>query len=184
MITQLLQLLFGWHVWLGGGEPHVHWTAQYVDTTGRHTIEAWRQPDHVRRVPDGVLELDAVRPRGDAYRFSLHDRARDTTFHGREHDRILQGSFDDWQRWTHVIAPSQPGALVQPLDRPPLETPAGRCRWLRDAGTEICWSTRFALPLVLRVAGTDVYTVRTAEPLRRAIPPFAPTGTEVVVDDD
>ncbi|MEO7734693.1 MAG: hypothetical protein ABIY55_27295 [Kofleriaceae bacterium] len=180
----MLQLVFGWHAMLGGGEPAVHWTARYVDASGSHTIEVWRQPDHVRRLTDGVLELDAVRPRGDGYRFSINDRASGTTFHGREHDRIAQGSFDDWQRWTRVIAPSQPGALVWPLDRPALTTAAGRCHWLRDAATEICWSTRLALPLVLRVAGSDVYTVRTAEPLRTRVPPFTPAGHEVVVDDD
>lgn len=184
MIDYVLQLMFGWRTMLGGGEPPVHWTAHYVDAAGSHTIEVWRTPDHVRRITDGVLELDAVRRRGDGYRFSINDRAHGTTFYGREHDRVMQGSFDDWQRWTHVIAPSHPEALVWPLDRPALATAAGRCQWLRDAVTEVCWSTRFALPLVLRVAGSDVYTVRTAEPFRGVLPPFTPAGSEVVVDDD
>ncbi len=184
MIDYVLQLLFGWHAMLGGGEPAVHWTASYVDAAGSHTLEAWRKPDHVRRITDRVLELDAVRPRGDSYRFSINDRARGTTFYGREHDRVMQGSFDDWQRWTHVIAPSQPDALVWPLDRPALMTAAGRCQWLRDAATEVCWSTRFALIFFIVLACTEFYTVRTAEPFRGALPPVTPAGSEVVVDDD
>jgi hypothetical protein len=184
VIQYVLQLVFGWHAMLGGGEPPVHWTASYVDGAGTHAIEVWRQPGHVRRITDRVLELDAVRPTGEGFRFSLNDRRRGLTFHGSQHDRIMQGSFDDWQTWTHVVAPGRPDALVFPIDRPVLTTPAGRCRWFRDAGTELCWSRSLALPLVIRADGKDVYTVTSSEPLRGALPPFVPVGTEVGGDDD
>jgi len=184
VITYLLGLVFGWHAAFGGGEPPVHWTASYVDGVGSHVLEAWRQPDHVRRITDRTLELDAVQPRGEGFRFAINDRERPMTFYGNQHDRVMQGSFDDWQRWTHVIAPTSPRALVFALDRPVQITPAGRCRWFSDAGSEICWSRSLALPLVIRAAGKDVYIVTSAEPLRGELPAFAPAGSEVVRDDD
>ena len=184
MIDAVLQLWFGWHAVLGGGEPAVHWTARYADADGAHTVEAWRQPDRIRRVTDRALELDASRPRGDGFRFSINDHARGVTFHGTERDRIMHGSFDDWQRWGHVVAPSRPRALVFRIDRPALTTAAGRCTWFRDGATELCWSRSLALPLVIRVDGNDVYTVMSAQRFRGELPPFAPLGAEIGGDDD
>jgi len=184
MIGAVLQLWFGWHAVLGGGEPAVHWTASYVDGDGVHTVEAWRRPGHVRRITDRVLELDATRRRGEGLRFSINDHRRGVTFHGTERDRIMHGSFADWQRWTHVVAPSEPGALAFRIDRPALITPAGRCLWYRDASAELCWSRSLALPLVIRSDGKDVYTVTFAEPFRGTLPGFTPVGVEIGGDDD
>jgi hypothetical protein len=184
VIPYLLGLVFGWRAMLGGGEPAIHWTASYVDANGSHTVETWREPGHVRRITDRALELDAVRPRGDGYRFAINDRARSRTFYGTERDRILERSFDDWQRWTHAIAPRQPGGLVFALRRPDLVTRVGRCAWFTHAGAELCWSRALALPLVVRQDGKDVYLVTSAEPLRAAIPAFAPIGAELGRDDD
>jgi hypothetical protein len=184
LIDYALRFLFGWHAVLGGGEPSVHWTASYVDAAGTHVIEVWRQPGHVRRVTDRTLELDAVRPAGDGYQFSINDRERGVTFHGTERDRIMQRSFDDWQRWTHVVAPPSASALALPLLRLGQTTPAGRCRWFVTGDTELCWSHRFALPLVIRTRGKAVYVVSSVEPFGGAIPPFVPVGAEVGRDDD
>jgi hypothetical protein len=184
MIRYVLELVFGWHAMLGGGEPPVHWTASYVDATGAHIVEAWRQPDHVRRVTDRTLELDAVRPRGDGYRFAINDRARGVTRYASERDRISAGSFDDWQRWTHVIAPVRPGALVFALARPTESTVAGPCRWLQVDVREVCWSRRFALPLRIRAGGRDVYVVTSADRFHGELPAFAPIGSELPADDD
>lgn len=184
MIAYVLQLVFGWHTMLGGGEPAVHWTATYLDRSGTHVIEAWRQPGHIRHITDRVLELDASRPRGAGYRFTINDRRRGVAYHGSEHDRIMQGSFDDWERWTHVVTPAHRGALVFPIDRAVLATPAGRCRWFTDGTRELCWSRSLALPLVIRAEGTDVYTVTAAAEFHGVLPPFEPSGTEIGGDDD
>ena len=184
MIDAVIQLWLGWHAMLGRAEPPVHWTASYVDGTGTHAIEVWRQPERVRRITDRVLELDAVRPRGQGYRFSINDHRRGVTYHGSERDRIMQRSFDDWQRWTHVVAPDRPDAIVRPLERPALTTPAGRCRWFTTAGAELCWSHTLGLPLVIRADGKDVYTVTSAERFRGSLPPFKPIGTTIGADDD
>jgi len=183
-VESMLQLLFSWRAMLGGGEPPVHWTASYVDPTGTHVIEVWRQPGHVRRLTDRALELDAVRPPGSGFQFSINDRERGMTFHGTEHDRVMQRSFDDWQRWTHVVAPPQPNALVLPMLRLGHTTPAGRCRWFKSGETELCWSHSLGLPLVIRASGKDVYAVTSVESFAGAIPPFKPVGAEVGVDQD
>ena len=184
MISQLLQLIFGWHTMLGGGEPAVHWTATYLDGSGMHTVEVWRQPDHVRHVTDHVLELDALRPAGGGFRFLINDRSRQISYRGTEHDRILHGSFDDWQRWTHVVAPERPGALVFAIDRPAARAPAGTCRWFLDGNRELCWSRSLAIPLVIRAGGKDVYTVTAAGAFRGTLPPLAPLGDELGGDED
>jgi hypothetical protein len=180
----LLQLMFGWHALLDAGEPAVHWSATYTDGAGTHTVEVWRQPGHVRHLTDHVLELDAIRPAGDGFRFLINDRARQISYRGTEHDRILHGSFDDWQRWTHVVAPERPDALVFPLPRPLASTPAGTCRWFVDGDRELCWSYGLAIPLVIRAGGKDVYTVTTAEAFHRPLAPLAPLGDEIGGDDD
>ena len=183
-MTFVLQLIFGWTVTFGASEPSVHWTASYVDGAGTHVVEAWRQPGHVRHVTDRVIELDASRPKVGAYRFTINDRRRGLTFHGDEHDRIMQRSFDDWERWTHVVARPSSDTLVLPLDRAAGVTPAGRCTWFTDGTRELCWSRDLGLPLVIRVAGSEVYTVTSSSRFRGAMPPFAPVGAEVGRDDD
>jgi hypothetical protein len=184
LIDCVLRLLFGWHTVLGGGEPPVHWTASYVDGGGTHVIEVWRQSGHVRRITDRTLELDAVRPPGSGYQFSINDRERGVTFHGTERDRIMQRSFDDWQRWTHVVTPPAANALVLPMLRLGQTTSAGRCRWFTIGDTELCWSHSLALPLVIRAGGKDVYVVTSAEPFGGTIPPFTPVGADVGRDED
>ncbi|HET7499721.1 MAG TPA: hypothetical protein VFK02_01925 [Kofleriaceae bacterium] len=180
----VLHLVFGWRAVLGGGEPPVHWVASYIDAAGAHTVEVWRQPGHVRHVTDRRLELDAVRPAGEGYRFVINDLARQVSYRGTERDRIQRGSFDDWQRWTHVVAPARPDALVFPLGRPEASTPAGRCRWFADGDRELCWSRSLAIPLVIRAGGKDVYTVSLAEAFHGSLAPLAPLGDELGGDDD
>jgi hypothetical protein len=184
VLEALLQLVFGWHVVLGGGEPPVHWTATYTDGSTTHAVEVWRQPGHVRHVTDHVVELDAVRPARDGFQFLINDHRREISYRGTERDRIVQGSFDDWQRWNHVVAPSGPHAMVFAIDRPVASTPAGACRWFADGGRELCWSRRLAIPLVVRVQGKDVYTVTSAAAFHDPLPPLAPVGTPLGGDDD
>jgi hypothetical protein len=182
-MSLVLALLFGWRAMLGHADPPVHWTARYRDATGEHRVEAWRVPGHVRRISDGVLELDATRPPSGGYQFTLHDRRSDLRYRGDEHTRILQRSFDDWERWTHVVTPSGPRALARPTART-TATPAGRCAWFVDGTREICWSRSLALPLLVRVEGQVVYQVTQAAPFHGVLASPPPRGIEVGGDDD
>jgi len=173
----VIWLLVAWRAMVGTADPPVHWRASYVDATGPHAVEAWRVPGQVRRITDGALELAATRAPGEGYRFTIVDRRRGVTLHGDERTRIMQGQLADWESWTHVALPVP---LILPTDGPRV---AG-CTWYGDGVRTICWSARFALPLVIRAGGRDVYTVTAVEPFRGTPPPLAPAGSELGDDDD
>jgi hypothetical protein len=168
-----------WAVVSAGALPSVHWHAVYLDGRGGHVVEGWRERDRrVRRVTDGILELYATRDPDVSYRYLLRDMRRGVSFRGTAADRVRAGALDDWEAWTRGVAP---GGFAQVTLGDAASSPAGACRWVRTPASDICWSHRWGLPLVVRADGRVVYAVTAAE---TAGPIEEVSATGVLFEDD
>ena len=140
-------------------EPSVHFRAHYTDAAGQsHTLEVWREGDRrLRRETDGKLGLWAER-RGADFAYHLADWNRKMLVHiaGGNLHRI--GVFQGWGELSHIVVRPRGNVAVRARG-------AGRgCRWYRIENRDICWSSRYALPLVIEEAGRAVFTIDELQP--------------------
>lgn len=143
--------------------PRVYFKARYRDAQGaEHVLESWRDGTRLlHRNTDRRVDLYLARTsvRG-TYRYRLVDHARRSVIDVDRGNLYRIGVFADWPVLSHV------------LDRPHL---SGKITTMRDSGVaavapchwraisqadapqfkdEICWSTAWALPLVIRRVDT------------------------------
>lgn len=151
----LLLLLVSWEQAFAAPahDPSVHFRASYFD--GRpHTLEVWRDGDRrLRRQTDGRLNLYGER-RGRDFAYHLADSSRKVLVHVAGSNLHRLGIFEGWTELSHIV--------VRP--RGTYEIRAGKrardCRWYAIGSRQICWSVRYALPLVITDAGKTVFSVQ------------------------
>ena len=139
-------------------EPSVHVRAHYVDAAGTHTLELWRDGDRrLRRDTDGKLSLWAQRRGGD-FDYHLADRNRKMLVHVAGGNLHRIGVFQGWNELAHIVVRPHGDVAVE-------RRGSGRgCRWYRIGARDLCWSARYALPLVIEEAGRVVFTIDELSP--------------------
>jgi hypothetical protein len=146
------------------GEPKVlHYQAVFVSRGVEHRLEVWRDGDRrLRRRADEAVETYALREPGQAeFRLSVLDLKK------RIHTRIDRtnlyriGSFTDWFDLAHGLKHPK-GTYQLARAKAPLGIPRAiePCEWYDltqgQHTTQICWSRRSRLPLVIRDPGGAV----------------------------
>ena len=145
----------------GRGEPGaLHCQVAFVSKGAEHRLELWRDGDQrVKRRTDDAIETYAFHEQGKPdFRLSVLDLKR------RIHTRIDRtnlyriGSFTDWFDLNHGLKhPRGAYRLVKarlPGGGPKAVEP---CQWYEltqaEHATELCWSAKDRIPLLIR--GTD-----------------------------
>jgi len=158
-----------WDEAFGGARPALHVTATYPDAQGRaQTLEFWRDASgRVVRRTGGRAELRLIpSPDGeDAYQ--LLNLQRRTAFDVHRVNLFRVGIFTD--RWSVQHLLDKPAGAYTLTRLAAAVTPAGPCMWwkLSSAGrvSEVCWSQRSGVPLLLRSGGRTVLSVTKLDPL-------------------
>lgn len=166
-------------------------TASYVDASGAsHTLEVWRDRDHLRRDTDGKLSLFVTHARRGDDRYRIVDRARGRAYSVSHTNLYRLGNFADWDTLTTLLPPAARRARLQPTGEPDGSTPAGRCHWMGAGDHKVCVSSKWGLPLLLAEKhGAQWKTVLTVENVRQGSIPRTtfqppPDVHEIDVDRD
>lgn len=174
---------------LGGA---LYLRATYLDGRGQpHPLEFWRDAaGRVVRRTDGKAELHfSPAPNGeDSYQFRNLARRTAYTLHQGNLPRV--GVFTD--RWSvqHLLDRPRGAFTLTHLNRAET-TPAGECAWWRIAPTsgapsEVCWSAKLGVPLLMRSGGRTTFQVQTVKTQGVQVPAQAlPQGwQEFDADED
>jgi hypothetical protein len=179
---------------LGGSDPRlpksIHYRARIADRFDTvHTVEAWREPERLRRSSDGRLELYATRTATGLSTVWVDNRTGHVV-RGDEQALIRAGHVEAWSELAYV--------LVRPVGRFDLSR-AGRPRRIAGAicqpyrvvrgdGTAFtfCWSASFRLPLEINTPdGRQSFVVDLVEKRRAPDNTFrAPAATVIDQTDD
>ncbi|MDW3686969.1 hypothetical protein RA280_35580 [Cupriavidus sp. CV2] len=139
------------------GEPSaLHFQVSYASAGSEHRLEVWREGLlRLRRRSDQDVDSFITRPAGSAeWSMSVLDHQR------KIHTRISRtnlfrlGNFSDWFDLAHGLkrpmgpyrlrTAAAPGGAPKAIDR---------CDWYvleaGEAGSAVCWSERFCLPLLM-----------------------------------
>jgi hypothetical protein len=148
------------------GPAAVHYRGRYRTAEGPwHAVEVWRDGEtRLRRRTDDRLEIHAHRShRGEAPSLVVVDLQRRAAFSGDPAALMEAGVRADWNELARSMAAPRPGQRLVPLGRQE-RTPLGPCRLYRLAGSSLCWSARWQLPLVIRDrAGRTLLVVESVE---------------------
>jgi hypothetical protein len=167
----------------------LHLRATYLDGRGgSHRLEVWRDGDRLRRDTDERLSLYVQHDRNGEDRYRVIDRTRNFGYSVARTNLYRLGTFVDWTSLTTLLSPALRRAALRPTAEPDVQTAAGRCRWLAAPTSpegRVCWSRRFALPLLIKNArGETVVTVEKVEIKRPASSTFAEVAGVLTVDAD
>lgn len=145
----------------------VHFRARFQDGEHRsHELEVWREGDaRIRRQTDGKLNLLAVRERGDVV-LKMFDLERKVLVDLGKNLDGRPGAFADWDGLSQVLVRPRASYQLVPAARPLHRGRTGRCSWYRveqpgSAPQEICWSTRWAMPLLVEEVASNGERVAT-----------------------
>lgn len=139
------------------GEPAaMEFHATYVNASGTHGLDVWRDADRrLKRVTDGLIEIHVARPTADAqYDMVVLDLRRKIETRIGRANLYRVGNFSDWFDLSHGLRHPRGDYLIvasTPLQRRP--RPVEPCDWydLKQGprATHICWSRRVRLPLLI-----------------------------------
>ena len=134
-------------------EPaNAHFTVVYGPAKARRHLEVWRAGhDRVKRVTDGVVEVQAVRRGADDFQTMVLDRRRRTLTKVNRVNLYRIGAFTDWFDLTHGLRHPRGAYRLTPIAAPRgARAPAHDCRWTQltqgPRKTDICWSAATGLP--------------------------------------
>jgi len=139
----------------------VYFRAGYLDGAGRaHRLEVWRDADlRLRRKTDQAIELYVEKSPSGEYDYRLIDRDRHMLIRADRTALYRIGVFSDWAGLAHVIEIPRGRYRVTEARRQSAASLRGECAWHRleriapaASITEICWSSRWGLPLEIGVA--------------------------------
>lgn len=140
-------------------EPNfMHFKVEF-QSNGTHELEVWRSGQiKIKRLTDDVLETYAVKKSKDEdYYLSVLDLKRKIHTQINRTNLIRIGNFSDWFDLGHGLKhPLGEYELIK-LSTPPQDAQAvTECQWYalsqNNQTTNICWSTKAHLPLVIQNA--------------------------------
>ena len=142
----------------------VHFTAEYRDTANAlHRLEVWRVGTrYLHRRTDERVDLYAVPKveRAGELAYRLVDHTRKAVFDVDRTNLHRIGVFSNWAAQAYVLERPASRYTITPVSAP-AHSQAQDCRWQQiraegdAAGSTVCWSRRWGLPLVIRTAGQD-----------------------------
>jgi hypothetical protein len=144
-----------------GAPSQVHFRAVYRDGFDRaHELEVWREADlRLRRRTDDSIDLYVEKSVSGEYEYRLVDHDRNMLIRADRTTLYRIGVFSDWIGLAHVLKVPRGEYRIMPAVRQSPASLRGECLWQRleltlpsSAPTEICWSSRWGLPLEI---GTD-----------------------------
>jgi hypothetical protein len=134
-----------------GAPRSIHYRAHVADRSEKvHTVEAWREPERLRRSSDGVLELYAARTRS-GLQAVLVDKNSGRVVRSDEGALLRAGHVEAWSELAYVLVKPAGKFDLSRVGRPK-KLFGTRCqpyRVVRGDGTAFtfCWSARLRLPL-------------------------------------
>ena len=152
-------------------EPaRLHFQAAYVVNGVKHRLEAWREGgSQLRRRADDAVETFIFRRRGEAdWRMVVLDLARNIRTDLDRTSLARVGHFTDWFGLAHGLArPAGAYTLVQAAAPALAVSPLAPCRWYRltesSRASDVCWSSRLRLPLLIADASGVQWQVTGAD---------------------
>ncbi|WP_407572423.1 hypothetical protein [Deinococcus altitudinis] len=159
-----------WTEAFGETRPALYLQATYPDAQGKaQTLEFWRDASgRVVRRTGGRSELHLTPSKDGEDLYQLRNLLSRTAYDVHRVNLFRVGVFTD--RWSvqHLLdRPVGPSVLTRMARGE--QTAAGRCEWWRVAAgvkvSEVCWSTRYGLPLLLKSGGHTVLSVQQVKPL-------------------
>jgi hypothetical protein len=138
--------------------PNVYFQARYRDARGeRHRLQVWREATaRLRRKTDEAIDVSVERDLSGRYVYRLADRGTNTVVAADRSILYRAGLFLDWRGLAHVLDVPRGSYHIARIAVAPQETAHGPCVWFRldttqpsPAGSDICWSGRWGLPLII-----------------------------------
>jgi hypothetical protein len=169
----------------------IHYRARVADRSEKmHTVEAWREPERLRRSSDGVLDLYATLTKGSLSTV-LVDKRSGRVVRGDESTLLRAGHVEAWSELAFVLVRPAGNFELSRAGRPKRQSGA-TCqpyRVVRADGTAFtfCWSARLRLPLeITNPNGRQAFVVDFVEKRRPPDGVFLPPDPAVTdhVDDD
>lgn len=138
-----------------GEPPKVHFRASYLLQGKVHQLEVWRDGSQLVRRTDDVIETHVARdPKSPSYRMVVLDLQRKIETSVDRDDLYRIGNFTEWFDLAHALRhPRSTYRLT--AEQAPSGAPRSfaSCRWfaLQQGGarTDICWSDRERLPMLM-----------------------------------
>jgi hypothetical protein len=183
-----------WHSELfgdnGGRLPRsIHYRAHITDRSEKmHTVEAWREPERLRRSSDGVLDLFAAR-KGSNLTAVLVDKRSGRVVRGDQGALLRAGHVEAWSELAYVLVMPAGKFDLSRCGRPKKLSGAS-CqpyRVVRGDGTSFtfCWSARLRLPLeITKPDGRQAFGVDFVEQRRAPDGIFLPPAPAVTDHTD
>ncbi len=185
-----------WRTALFGGEDgrlpkSIHYRARVADRSKKvHRVEAWREPERLRRSSDGVLDLYATRS-GSSLSTVLVDKRSGQVLRGNEDALLRTGHLEAWNELAYVLV-RPAGKLDLSRAGRPKKVSGTSCqpyRVVRSDGTAFtfCWSSRLRLPLEIHTPdGQQAFVVDFVEERRAPDRTFLPPDPAVTdrIDED
>jgi hypothetical protein len=185
-----------WQAALFGGKgarqpKSIHYRARVVDRADKvHIVEAWREPEKLRRSSDGVLDLYASR-QGSAVSTVLVDRRSGQVVRSDQDALLRAGHIEAWNELAYVLV--RPAGVVD-LRRAgaPRHVAGAACQPYRvrrgdGKAFAFCWSARLRLPLeITSTEGRSAFVVEFVEERRAPDGVFSAPAAAVTdrTDDD
>jgi len=175
----------------GRTSRNIHYRAHVVDRSEKvHAVEAWREPNRLRRSSDGVLDMFATRT-GSSVATVMVDKHSGRVIRGDEGALLRAGHVEAWSELAYVLVKPS-GRFDLSRDGRPRKVSATACqpyRVVRGDGTSFrfCWSARLRLPLEIQTPdGRQAFVVDFVEEKRGPDGVFSPPQPSVTdrTDDD
>jgi hypothetical protein len=139
------------------GEPAaLHYAVRYTVGDQPHLLEVWRDGEgRLRRRTDDTIDTFVQRPAaGGEFTMTIVDNAKRLSTRIDRANLYRLGNFTDWFDLAHGLRHPLTGYLLRKVEAPGgAPAPIVDCRWysLVQAGhsTQVCWSDRDRLPLVI-----------------------------------
>jgi hypothetical protein len=159
--------------------PDVHLEATFHGSDGKpHRLELWRHGrTFLHRKTDDALDLYVVATAARDYAYRFVDHRRHVVTGVRRDNLYRIGVFSDWFGLAHVVDRPKAAFQLRAAADPHPSAARRDCTWRelltdgKDAASaaRICWSTRWATPLVIEQRGADggwaeTFSVQRAEP--------------------
>lgn len=150
---------------------NVYFQGRYRDARGEHhRLQVWREADaRLRRKTDEAIDVAVERDLSGRYVYRLADRGTGTVVAADRSILYRAGLFLDWRGLAHGLDVPRGPYRIAPIAVALKETAHGRCVWFRlettqpsPSASDICWSSQWGLPLIIRAPGageTDQFRI-------------------------
>jgi len=143
---------------------NINYEVTYKSVSGEHHLEVWREGGtRLKRKTDDTLELYVVKDKnGPEFNLSVLDLKKKIHTQIKRTNLYRIGNFTDWFDLAHGLKHPNANYELTKIDGD-TSTPKliANCKWYEltqgQSKTEICWSSEYRLPLVMKSSKEDVF---------------------------